>query len=133
VSFRCPFPLMSGQRSLFASASRNERAPLVNRNHRYLDYLVSASTVPLLRSPVDPLSVLERVAAFRIVHVDHLPRRQDKDLGKVLVFREPLVCPLVALVRNTDNAGIENLTFAYSVAKRRGDLLRSKFAMDQCA
>jgi len=46
--------------------------------------------------------VLERVVAFRIVHVDRLPRRQDEDLGKVLVFREPLVCPFAALVRNTD-------------------------------
>src|SRR5262249_38259028 len=50
---------------------------------------ISASTVPRLRDPVDPFSVLERVVAFGIVLVDRLPRRQDEDLRKILVLREP--------------------------------------------
>src|SRR5215470_6141046 len=68
----------------------NERTPLVNRNHRHFDHLISASTVPFLRDTVDRLSMLERVVAFGIVHVDRLPRRQDEDLGEVSVLREPL-------------------------------------------
>src|SRR5262249_44654347 len=67
----------------------HKRTPLVNRNHGNLEYLISASTVPLLHDPVDPLSVLERVVAFGILHVDRLPRRQDEDLRKILVLREP--------------------------------------------
>jgi hypothetical protein len=74
--------------------------PLVNRNHGDLEYLISASTVPRLRDPVDGLSVLERVVAFGIVHVDRFPRRQGEDLWKVLVFREPNA--QLALVQGCD-------------------------------
>src|SRR3984893_5786134 len=63
--------------------------PLLNRNHGDLEYLISASTVPLLCDPVDRLSVLERMVAFGIVLVNRLPRRQDEGLRKVLVLREP--------------------------------------------
>ena len=62
------------------------RTPLCNRNLGYLDELISAPTVPLLHGAVDRLSVLERVVAFGIAHVDRLPRRQDEDLGAVLVI-----------------------------------------------
>src|SRR5215510_2224468 len=74
--------------------------PLCNRNLGYLDELISAPTVPLLRDPVDRLSVFERVVAFGIVHVDRLPRGQEEDLGTVLVLREPST--QLALVQGRD-------------------------------
>src|SRR6516165_545868 len=67
----------------------HKRRPFVYRNLGDFEYLISASTVPLLRDPIDPLSVLERVIAFGIVLIDRLPRRQDEDLRKILALREP--------------------------------------------
>src|SRR5215472_8530453 len=78
----------------------HKRTPFVQRNHGDFEYLISASTVPLLRDPIDPLSVLERVVAFGIVLVDLLPRRQDEDLRKILVLREP--CAQLALLQRSD-------------------------------
>ncbi len=49
------------------------RTPLCHRSLGYLDELISTPTVPLLHGAVDSLSVLERVVAFGIVHVDRLP------------------------------------------------------------
>src|SRR2546425_7161491 len=77
------------QGSLFCQRLQHIRTPLWNRNLGYLDELISAPKVPLLRDAVDRLSVFERVVAFGIVHVDRLPRGQDEDLGTVLVLREP--------------------------------------------
>jgi len=74
--------------------------PFGYRNHGDFEYLISASTVPLLRDPIDPLSVLERVVAFGIVLVDRLPRRQDEDLRKILVLREQHV--QLVLVQGSD-------------------------------
>ena len=54
---------------------KNERTPLVDRNHRHLDHLISASAVPLLSYTVDRLSMLERVVAFGTVHVDRFSTR----------------------------------------------------------
>ena len=94
------------------------RTPLGNRNLGYLDELISASTVPLLRDAVDRLSVLERVVAFGIVHVDRLPRGQDEDLRKVLVLREPHA--QLALVQGCDAIepakGIEDASLKEDVA-----------------
>src|SRR3974390_3485757 len=78
----------------------HKRTPFVYRNHGDFEYPISASTVPLLRDPIDQLSVLERVVAFGIVLVDRLPRRQDEDLPKILVLREPHV--QLALVQGSD-------------------------------
>src|SRR5580692_6883277 len=64
----------------------HKRTPFVDRNHWDFEYLISASTVPLLHDPIDQLGMLERVVAFRIVLVDRLPRRQDEDLWKILVL-----------------------------------------------
>src|SRR6266496_757802 len=44
--------------------------------------------------------MLERVVAFGIIHVDRLPRRQDEDLGAVLIGREP--ASQLALVESCD-------------------------------
>ncbi len=75
--------------------------PLCNRNLRYLDDLISVQpAIPILHGAVDRLSVLERVVAFVIVHVDRLPRGQDEDLGTVLVLREPHA--QLALVQGCD-------------------------------
>src|SRR6266545_1248239 len=66
------------------------RTPLGNRNLGYLNELIAVEpTVPRLRDAVDPLSMLERVVAFGIARVDLVPRRQEKDLRKVLVRRKP--------------------------------------------
>src|SRR5579859_5613848 len=65
-----------------------------------LEYLISASTVPLLCDPVDRLSVLECMVALGIVLVNRLPRRQDEGLRKLLVFREPRA--QLALVKGCD-------------------------------
>src|SRR5215475_3649145 len=65
------------------------RTTLCNRNLGYLDELISAPTVPLLRDVVHPLSVLERMVAFGVIRVDRPPRGQEEDLGTVLVLREP--------------------------------------------
>jgi hypothetical protein len=78
----------------------HKRTPFVYRNNGNFQYLISASTVPLLRDPIDPLSVLERVVAFGIVLVDRLPRRQYEDLRKILVLREPHA--QLALVQGSD-------------------------------
>jgi hypothetical protein len=78
----------------------NKRTSFLYRDHGDFEYLISASTVPLQRDPIDPLSVLERVVAFGIGFIDCLPRRQKKDLRKILVFREPHV--QLALVQRFD-------------------------------
>src|SRR5215510_13534847 len=96
--------------------------PLCDRNLGYLDELISAPTVPLLRDPVDPLSVFERVVAFGIVHVDRLPRGQEEDLGTVLVLREPHT--QLALVQGSDAIepakSIEDASIKEDVAWGRG-------------
>jgi hypothetical protein len=74
--------------------------PFVYRTHGDFEYLISASTVPLLRDPIDELSVLERVVAFGSVLIDRLPRWQDKDLLKILVPGEPYA--QLALVQGYD-------------------------------
>jgi hypothetical protein len=78
----------------------HKRTPFVHRTHGDFEYLISASTVPLLRDPIDELSVLERVVAFGIVLIDRLPRRQDEDLRKILILREPHA--QLALVQGSD-------------------------------
>jgi hypothetical protein len=78
----------------------HKRTSFFYRHHGDFEYLISASTVPLLRDPINPLSVLERVVAFGIVLVDRLPRRQDEDLRKIPVLREPLA--QLALAQGSD-------------------------------
>jgi len=88
----------------------DEGASLVNRNHWHLERLISASTVPFLRDPVDRFGMFERVVAFRIIDVDGLPRRQDEDLRKISVAREPVLQLAVAQRRDAIEPaqGIDN-------------------------
>src|ERR1051325_7568303 len=104
----CPAGVSCCQRLEHKSASR------VYRNHRDLEYLISASAVPVLCDPVDRLSMLERIVAFGIVLLNRLPRRQDENLRKVSVLREPdaqlaLVqwCDLIERARGIKDASLE--------------------------
>ena len=102
------------------------RTPLFNRNLGYLDELIPAPTVPLLHGAVDPLSVLERVVAFGIVHVDRPPRGQDEDRGTVLVLREPhaqlaLVqgCDVIERAKSVEDTSFkEDMAWARSVMNK---------------
>src|SRR5579863_3056702 len=97
--------------------------PLRNRNLRYFDDLILVQpAVPLLQDAADRLSVLERVVAFVVVHVDRLPRGQDEHRGAVLVLREPhaqLVliqgCDAIDSAKSIEDASLEE-----DVAWRRG-------------
>src|SRR5437867_12144501 len=96
--------------------------PLVDRNPGYLDELISAPAVPLLRDAVDPLSMLERVVACGVVHLDFLPRRQDEDFGAVPVLREPQAQLVLTQGRDAIEyaQGIEDASFEEDMAWRRG-------------
>jgi hypothetical protein len=98
----------------------------VYRNHRDFDDLISASTVPPLRNPVDRLSMLEGMIAFGIVFVDCFPRGQDEDFRKVLVVRKPHVqlalaqwCYLIQRAYGIKNASLkEDVAWACSVMNK---------------
>src|SRR5215213_4231256 len=109
---------------------------LGNRNLGYLNELIAVEpTVPRLRDAVDPLSMLERVVALGIVRVDLLPRRQEKDLRKVLVCRKPRAqlalaqgCEAIEPIQRIEDASIkEDMAGGRSVTNIVVDVQAQRF------
>ena len=65
------------------------RTPLRNGDSGYFKDLIVAPPVPLLYACVNRLDVFEPVVALGVIGVYGFPRREDEDLGVVLVLREP--------------------------------------------